>query len=61
VGVDSPFTRAGFTIATATASAFPSKGVGDPAARLAVRELSMLPLGPSGEIGGGVAIPIHGQ
>jgi hypothetical protein len=44
------------------ASAFPSRGVGDPAARLAVRDLGMGALGPGGEVGSGIAVavgPIH--
>src|SRR5829696_3120848 len=61
MGVGSPFTGVGSTIATATASAFPSRGVGCPAARLAVRGLGMVALGPGGEVDGGVAVPVHNQ
>src|SRR4029453_16734836 len=43
------------------ASAFPSGGVGCPAARLAVRNPGMVALGPGGEIRGGVAVPVDGQ
>jgi hypothetical protein len=57
-------TGAGFAIAEAMASAFPSRGIGDPAARLAVRSLSDYLTGglsPGGEVGGGVAVPVHHQ
>jgi hypothetical protein len=46
------------------ASAFPSRGMSNPAACLAVRDLGGLDggyLGPGGEIGGGVAVPVHDQ
>jgi len=43
------------------ASAFPSRGVDDPAARLAVRSLGMGTLGPGGEVGGGVAVAVDDQ
>jgi hypothetical protein len=46
------------------ASTFPSKGVGYPAARLAVRRLGTRRvggLGPGGEVGGGVAVPVCDQ
>ena len=62
--VGSPFAGVGFTTAEAMASAFPSRGMSDPAACLAVRNLGDTDsgsLGPGGEIGGGVAVPIHNQ
>jgi hypothetical protein len=40
-----------------TADAFPSMGIGSPAARLAVRGLGKL--GPPGKVRGRVAVPIH--
>ena len=46
------------------ASAFPSRGMSNPAARLAVWDPGGLDggsLGPGGEIGGGVAVPVHDQ
>src|SRR6266511_5329268 len=43
------------------ASAFPSRGVGHPAARLAVRGLGVVALGPGGEVRGGVAVAVDGQ
>jgi len=55
----SPFTGAGSTIAKSMASAFPSRGVSCPAARLAVRGLGCRHtggLGPGGEVRGGVAV-----
>jgi hypothetical protein len=42
-----------------TASAFPSMGVDDLAARLAVQGLGML--GPGGEVRGSVAVPVYGK
>jgi len=62
--VGSPFTGAGFTTAEAMASAFPSRGMSDPAACLAVRDLGDIQfgcLGPGGEIRGSVAVPVHDQ
>jgi hypothetical protein len=41
------------------ASAFPSKGVVYPAARLAVRGLDVVALGPSSEVRGRVAVPVN--
>jgi hypothetical protein len=61
VGVGSPFTGAGFTIAKAMASAFPSRGIDDPAARLAVRSLVMEAFSPSSEVGGGVSVAVDDQ
>jgi hypothetical protein len=61
VGVGSQFYGDGFAIAVTMASAFPSKGVGYPAARLAVRNLGVEALGPGGEIGGGIAVPVCDQ
>jgi hypothetical protein len=43
------------------ASAFPSRGVGYPAARLTVRGLGVVALGPDGEVGGGIAVSIDCQ
>ena len=43
------------------ASAYPSRGVDHPAARLAVRSLGMGALGPGGEIGCGVAVTVDNQ
>jgi hypothetical protein len=57
--VGSLFHGDGFAIAMTMASAFPSKGVGCPAARFAVRGLGTRRvggLGPGGEVGGGVAV-----
>ena len=62
--VGSSFSGAGFTIAAAMASALPSGGVGDPAARLAVRGLRCGhtgSLGPGGEVGGRIAVSIYNQ
>src|SRR5215211_2036532 len=62
--VGSPFTGAGFTTAEAMASAFPSRGMSDPAACLAVRDLGDIQfgcLGPGGKIRGSVAVPAHDQ
>ena len=61
MGLGSPFIGTAFTIASAMASAFPSRGVDDPAARLAVRNLGMKMLGPGGEVHGGVAVPVEGK
>jgi hypothetical protein len=52
---------AGCAIVTAMAIAVPSRGVADPAARLAVRDPGMMLLGPGGEVRGGVAVPVHHQ
>src|SRR4029450_7802237 len=43
------------------ASAFPSRGVGCPAARLAVRGLGMVVLGPGGEVDSGVLVAVDGH
>ena len=46
------------------ASAFPSRGMGNPAACLTVRDLGDIQfgcLGPGGEIRGGVAVAVHDQ
>src|SRR5215207_2851847 len=51
--------RAGFAAVRPTASAFPSRGIGDLAARLAVQGPGTL--GPGGEIGGGVAISVRDE
>ena len=62
--VGSLFHGDGFAIAMTMASAFPSKGVGCPAARFAVRGLGTRRvggLGPGGEVGGGVAVPVCDQ
>jgi hypothetical protein len=62
--VGSPLIEAGFTTAYAMASAYLSWGIGYPAACLAVRGLLDLTgccLDPGGEIGGGVAVPVHDQ
>src|SRR5919108_3198456 len=63
-GVGSPFVGAGCTATEMTARAFPSRGVAYPAACLAVRGLGCRDtdgLGPGGEIGGGVAVPVSEQ
>src|ERR687883_1569582 len=64
LGVGSPFTGVGSTTAEAMVSAHPSGGMSDPAACLAVRGLGDLELGilgPGGEIGGCVAVPVNDQ
>src|SRR5215216_4683889 len=55
----SSFQGAGFAAVRPTASAFPSRGIGDLAARLAVQGPGTL--GPGGEIGGGVAVSVHDE
>jgi hypothetical protein len=61
MGFGSPFAGAGSTVTKATVSAFPSRGLDHPAARLAVRSLGMGALGPGGEIGSSVAVAIYDQ
>jgi hypothetical protein len=41
------------------ASAFPSMGIDDPAARLAVRGPGVVALGPGGEVRGRIAVPVR--
>ena len=61
MGVGSQFNGAGFAIAMAMASAFPSRGVGCPAARLADRGPGEGTIGPGGEVYGGVMVAVCDQ